>query len=178
VLHSTRADIRLLGGRPEAALRDTEAAIGRLLDSGDPNPYVLGVTVRAQVQARMALGQLDDARESGEEALAWLGDRVPQMRGLILTTLASSLREAGRVEEAYDALLRATELERQAFRELSQIQLSLERATLEAAAARLHSDDLAAKNRQLAEAHASSSVAPPSSRPCKRSCASRPSVTR
>jgi len=81
VLHSTRADIRLLGERPEAALQDAEAAIGRLLESGDPNPYVFGVTVRAQVQARMALGQFDDARESGEGALAWLGDRVPRCAG-------------------------------------------------------------------------------------------------
>ena len=153
VLHSTRADIQLLAARPEAALRDADVAIGRLLVGGDPNPYVLGVTVRAQVQARMALGQLDDARESGEGALEWLGDRVPQMRSLILTTLAAALRDAGHVEEAYDALERACELERQAFRELSQVQLSLERATLEAAAARRHSDALAAKNRQLAEAH-------------------------
>jgi diguanylate cyclase (GGDEF)-like protein len=81
VLHSTRADIRLLGERPEAALQDAEAAIGRLLESGDPNPYVFGVTVRAQVQ------------------------------------------------------------------------LSLERATLEAREARRHSELLNAKNRQLAEAH-------------------------
>ncbi len=153
VLHSTRADIRLLGERPEAALQDAEAAIGRLLEGGDPNPYVFGVTVRAQVQARMALGQFDDARESGEEALAWLGDRVPQMRSLILTTLAAALRDAGRVEEAYDALQRACELERQAFRELSQVQLSLERATLEAREARRHSDLSTVKNRQLAEAH-------------------------
>ena len=152
VLHSTRADIRLLGERPEAALRDAEAAIGRLLDSGDPNPYVLGVTVRAQVQARMALGQHDGARESGEGALEWLGDRVPQMRSLILTTLAAALRDAGRVEEAYDALQRACELERQAFRELSQVQLSLERATLEAREARRRSDLLTVKNRELAEA--------------------------
>ncbi|MGZ4185996.1 MAG: diguanylate cyclase [Solirubrobacteraceae bacterium] len=154
VVHSTRADIRLLGQRPEEALQDVDAAIGRLLESGDPNPYVLGMTVRAQVQARMALGQLDDARESGEGALAWLGDRVPQMRSLILTTLATALREVGRVEEAYDALQRACELERQAFRELSQVQLSLERATLEAREARRHSELLTAKNRQLAEAHA------------------------
>ena len=153
VLHSTRADIQLLGARPDAALRDAEAAIGRLLEGGDPNPYVFAMTVRAQVQARMALGQLDGARESGEGALAWLGDRVPQMRSLILTTLAAALREAGRVEEAYDALQRACELERQAFRELSQVQLSLERATLEAREARRHSDLLTAKNRQLAEAH-------------------------
>jgi diguanylate cyclase (GGDEF)-like protein len=154
VLHSTRADIHLLAGRPDAALRDAEASIGRLLEGGEPNPYVLGVTVRAQVQASMALGQLDDVRESGEGALTWLGDRVPQMRSLILTTLATALHEAGRVDEAYDALRRATELERQAFRELSQVQLSLERATLEARAARRQNDVLAAKNRQLAEAHA------------------------
>ncbi len=111
------------------------------------------MTVRAQVQARMALGQLDDARDSGEDALAWLGDRVPQMRSLILTTLADALRDAGRVEEAYDALQRACELERQAFRELSQVQLSLERATLEAREARRHTDLLTVKNRELAEAH-------------------------
>jgi diguanylate cyclase (GGDEF)-like protein len=153
VLHSTRADIRLLGARPEEALRDAEAAIARLLDGGDPNPYVLGMTVRAQVQARMALGQLESARESGEGALAWLGDRVPQMRSLILTTLAAALRHAGRTEEAYEALERACELERQAFRELSQVQLSLERATLEAREARRHTDLLTVKNRQLAEAH-------------------------
>jgi diguanylate cyclase (GGDEF)-like protein len=153
VLHSTRADIRLLGAQPEAALRDAEEAIARLLEGGDPNPYVFGMTVRAQVQARMALGQLDDARESGEDALAWLGDRVPQMRSLILTTVASALRDAGRTEQAYDALQRACELERQAFRELSQVQLSLERATLEAREARRHSDLLTVKNRQLAEAH-------------------------
>ncbi len=153
VLHSTRADIRLVAARPEAALQDAEAAIARLLKGGDPNPYVLAMTVRAQVQARMALGRLDDARESGEGALAWLGDRVPQMRSLILTTLATALRDAGRTEQAYDALQRACELERQAFRELSQIQLSLERATLEAREARRHSDLLTVKNRELAEAH-------------------------
>ena len=38
-------------------------------------------------------------------------------------------------------------------RELSQVQLSLERATLEAREARRHSDLLTVKNRQLAEAH-------------------------
>jgi chromosome segregation ATPase len=75
------------------------------------------------------------------------------MRSLILTTLAAALHEVGRVEEAYDALQRACELERQAFRELSQVQLSLERATLEAREARRHSELLNAKNRQLAEAH-------------------------
>ena len=39
------------------------------------------------------------------------------MRSLILTTLAAALRDAGRTEEAYEALERACELERQAFRD-------------------------------------------------------------
>ena len=154
VLHSTRADIRLLAGRAQDALDDAARAIGLLIETGEPNPYVLGVTVRAEVQARMALGQLDDARQAGEGALAWLGDRVPQTRSLVLTTLATALHEAGKVEEAYDALARASELERRAFRELAELQRSLERATLETHAARRESDALAANHRQLAEAHA------------------------
>ena len=154
VIHSTRADIRLLRDRAEEALEDAERAVTLLSASEDPNPYVLGATVRADVQARMALGQLDDARRTGEEILGWLGDRVPQTRSLILSTLASTLRDAGRTEEAYEALERAGELEREAFRELSELQLRLERATLEASAARQAGAALAAKNRQLADAHA------------------------
>jgi diguanylate cyclase (GGDEF)-like protein len=153
VIYSTRADIRLLAGRTEEALADAERSIELLCAADDPNPYVLGATVRADVQARMALGQLDDALEAGEGALSWLGDRVPQTRSVILSTLASTLRDAGRLEEAYDTLARAAELERQAFRELSELQLKLERATLEVSAARQTSTALAAKNRQLAEAH-------------------------
>jgi diguanylate cyclase (GGDEF)-like protein len=153
VLHSTRADIRLLAGRPQEALGDTERSIALLTASREPNPYVLGVTVRAEVQARMALGQFDDAQQSGEGALSWLGDRVPQTRSLILSTLADALREAGRVEDAYDALARSAEIERRAFRELSELQLSLDRATLETSAARRQSEALAARNRQLTQAH-------------------------
>jgi diguanylate cyclase (GGDEF)-like protein len=154
VIHSTRADVRLLQGRAEEALADAERSIELLSATDDPNPYVLGASVRADVQARMDLGQLDNALQTGESALTWLGDRVPQTRSLILSTLASTLRAAGRLEEAYDALARSAELERQAFRELSELQLRLERATLEASAARQTSTALAAKNRQLAEAHA------------------------
>ena len=153
VIYSTRADVRLLLDRAEDALADAERSIELLSAAEDPNPYVLGASVRADVEARMALGHLDAALETGEGALSWLGDRVPQTRSLILATLASTLRTAGRLEEAYDALARSAELERQAFRELSELQLRLERATLEASAARQTSTALAAKNRQLAEAH-------------------------
>jgi diguanylate cyclase (GGDEF)-like protein len=111
------------------------------------------MAVRAEVQARMALGRAVDVA-AGEGALAWLGERVPQTRSLILATMAEALHGAGRPEEAYDALARSAELERQAFRELSEVKLSLERATLEVGAARRESDALALKNRQLAEAHA------------------------
>jgi diguanylate cyclase (GGDEF)-like protein len=154
VLHSTRADIYLLAGRPQDALADAQRAIALLVETGEPNPYVLGVTVRAEVEARMALGQFDDAQRTGEDALRWLGDRVPQTRSLILTTLATTLRRGGRLEEAYDALERAAELERTASRELSELQIALERATLETNAARRESATLAAKNRELAVAHA------------------------
>jgi diguanylate cyclase (GGDEF)-like protein len=133
VVLSTRADINLAAGRPQEALGDAERAIEFLTADPWPNPYVLAVTVRAEVQAQMTLGRLHLARRRGEEALEWLGDRVPQVRSLILSTLAEELRAAGLLEEAYDALARSAELERQAFRELSALQLSLERARLEAA---------------------------------------------
>ncbi len=142
VLHSTRSDVRLLDGRAEEALADAEAAIAHLIAGGEPNPYVFGVTVRAQVQALHALDRLDDAQRSGEGALGRLGDRVPQARSLILSTLAAALREAGRLEEAYDTLARSAALEREAFQELSELQRSLERATLEAGAARREADVL------------------------------------
>ena len=142
VLHSTRADIGLLAGRHEPALADAERAIAYMTANGEPNPYVFGITVRAEVQALMALGRLDDARATGEGALSRLGDRVPQARSLILSTLAESLREAGHLEAAYDALRRSAELERQAFRELSQLQLQLERATLETGVARREAERL------------------------------------
>lgn len=131
VIHSTRADIELVLGRPEEALVDAERAVELLVESGDPNPYVLGATVRAHVEARMALDDLEAAQEFGEDALDWLGNRVPQTRSLILTTIATSLRQAGKLEQAYDTLARAAEIERLAFHELSELQLKLERATLE-----------------------------------------------
>jgi diguanylate cyclase (GGDEF)-like protein len=133
VVLSTRADINLAAGRPRDALGDAERSIEFQTADPWPNPYVLAVTVRAEVQAQMALGRLHEAKERGEAALEWLGDRVPQIRSLILATLAEELRAAGMLEEAYDALARSVELERQAFRDLSTLQLSLERATLEAA---------------------------------------------
>ena len=154
VIHSTRADIELRAGDPARALADAERSLALLAESSQPNPYVLGASVRAQVVARMALGRYDDAQQAGENALHWLGERMPHTRSTILAAVAEALREAGRLEEAYDALSRSAALERQAFTELSELQLSLERAVLQARLARNETDALAVKNRELADAHA------------------------
>jgi diguanylate cyclase (GGDEF)-like protein len=154
VLHSTRADIELRAGDGEAALWHAERSIELLAEARDPNPYVLGASVRAQVQARMELGRLEEAVRAGESALEWLGDRLPRTRSVILSAVATALREAGQLEYAFDALARSAELERQASAEISGLLVTLERAKLAASAARSESEELAEKNRQLAAAHA------------------------
>jgi diguanylate cyclase (GGDEF)-like protein len=148
-LHCTRAELRLRTDRPAEALADAGAALQQLTGIEEPNPYVFGMTVRMEVQAQLALGRPDDAQRSGEAALARLGDSVPQARSMILETVATALREAGRVEAAYDALARGAALERAALLELTELQLGFQRAELETRAARIEADALASKNREL-----------------------------
>jgi diguanylate cyclase (GGDEF)-like protein len=131
VVHCTRAEVRLAAERREAALADADRSIGLLISMGEPNPYLLGMAVLVKVQVLTALGRVDDVLEAGEDALERLGERVPQARSMILGTIAASLREAGRAEQAYDVLLRCVEVERTASRELSELQLGLERARIE-----------------------------------------------
>jgi diguanylate cyclase (GGDEF)-like protein len=161
VISCTRADIRLRAGRPEASLEDAERAVEMLGRAGEPNPYVVAMTVVVEVQALLALGRFQDAERSGQRALEALGERVPQARSMILGTVAAALREAGRMEDAYDALARSAELERAAYQEMSELQRGLERATLETRAARREAEALGRKNRELqavvrelADAHA------------------------
>jgi diguanylate cyclase (GGDEF)-like protein len=149
VLSCTRSEIRLRAGRAEDALADAERAIDLLVATADPNPYLLAMSVVVDVQALLALGRLGEAERTGRRAVDRLGERVPQARSMILTTVAAALREAGRTEEAYSVLAASAEVERRAFQELSALQRGLERATLETRAARRESDTLAAKNREL-----------------------------
>ncbi len=149
VLSCTRSEIRLRGGHPEAALADAERAVELLTATGDPNPYLLAMCVAIDVQALLALGRLDEAARAGHGIVDRLGERVPQARSMILTTVAAALREAGRAEEAYTVLAAGAEIERRAFQELSALQRGLERAALETDAARRESDKLAANNREL-----------------------------
>jgi diguanylate cyclase (GGDEF)-like protein len=140
VLNCTRSEIRLRAGRSEESLADAQQAVDTLTAMGDPNPYLLAMSVVIEVQALLALGRLDEAERSGQRAVTRLGDRVPQARSLILSTVAAALREAGRPEEAYDVLLESLQVERRAFAELSALQRGLERATLEASVAREQAD--------------------------------------
>ncbi len=131
VLHITSAELRLGADDPRGALIDSRRALELLADDSHPNPYLLGAAIQTEVTGLLALGNLDQAQQLGETTLARLGDRVPQTRGRILATLAQALHRAGRFEEAYDTLVRAAQLEREAFRELADAHAELERRSNE-----------------------------------------------
>ena len=147
----TRAEIRLASGDARAAIADFDASLSLAGTDDEPEPYLTGMTLQAKVQALVADGRLDEAVETGKLGLALLGDRVPHARVLLLRSVAAALRASGRVENAYDALERSAELERSTFSGLTDRQLALQRATLEAQASRRESELLAAKNRELEE---------------------------
>jgi diguanylate cyclase (GGDEF)-like protein len=149
VLTCTRADIHLAGGRPAAALADARRAMAHLCANGEPNPYVFGMSVCAEVRALLALGHVDEAGASGRAGVARLHRTVPQIRAMILQDVAAALRAGGRPDEAYDALADAAEMERLAFRELTELHRDFERAVAEHGVARTEAETLAAKNLEL-----------------------------
>jgi diguanylate cyclase (GGDEF)-like protein len=160
VLLCTRAEIHLGAGRGAEALVDARAAQDHLAHGGAPNPYLFGTSVHAEVRALLTGGQVDAAWECGKAGVARLDHVVPQIRSTILQDLAGALRAAGRSDEAYDALAEGAELERLAYRELTELQRELERVVHQHGAARLEVDSLSTKNlqletmvNQLAEAH-------------------------
>jgi diguanylate cyclase (GGDEF)-like protein len=150
VLHCTRSELRLRSGRAQDALADAEHATALLGAQGrDAHAYLLGMTVVSEVQALLAAGRADDAWRRGREAVERLGDGLPQIRSLILRDVAEAMRTAGRHEDAYTALAESAELERIAFRELTELQRDLDRAMLEASAARHEASALADANAEL-----------------------------
>ena len=178
VLHATRADIRLLAARPEEALADAEQALAALIEHGEPNPYIFGVTVRAQVQALAALDRSTTPRRASERALERLGDQVPHTRSLVL---GRDRRRAARrrpVEDAYDALSRSAELEREGLRQLAELRIDLERTTLEAAALADQNAQLEALVSELNAAHAALEQRTAELEASRSSSASRPTATR
>jgi diguanylate cyclase (GGDEF)-like protein len=160
VLTCTRADIHLAAGRIAEALADARTAKAHLCVHRDPNPYIFGTAVLVEVRALLAAERVDEACACGRAGAARLHRTVPQLRAMILQDLAGALRAAGRGDEAYDVLAEASELERLALRELTELHRDFERAVAEHGVARNEADTLAAKNleleatlAQLADAH-------------------------
>jgi diguanylate cyclase (GGDEF)-like protein len=114
-----------------------------------PNPYIYGMAVCVEVRALLAVGRPEEAWRGGRAAVDRLGATVPQARALILADVAAALHQAGRGDDAYVALAESAELERLAFRELTELQRDFERAVIEQGAARREAEVLSAKNREL-----------------------------
>jgi diguanylate cyclase (GGDEF)-like protein len=149
VIRCTRAEIQLAVGRPAEALDDARAAMASLSAAGAPNPYIYGMTVCVEVRALLESGRPDEAWRCGREAVDRLGQSVPQARSMILADVARALHQAGRGDDAYRALAESAELERLAYRELTELQRDFERAVIEQDAARSEAAALATKNREL-----------------------------
>ncbi|HET6506024.1 MAG TPA: diguanylate cyclase [Baekduia sp.] len=152
VILCSRAEVGLARGDAEAALEDARAATASLETAGAdgmPNPYIFGMIVCVEVKALLAAGRADEAWRAGRAAVSGLGESVPQARSMILADVAAALAAAGRGEDAYRALLESAELERLAYRELTELHRDFERAVIEQDAARREAETLAAKNREL-----------------------------
>ena len=100
VILTTRAEIRLLDGRAEEALADTDRGIELLLAPDEPDPYVLAAIVGIQVQALGRLGRPAAAAAAGTAALERIGTRVPHTRARLLQALADALADSGQAAAA------------------------------------------------------------------------------
>jgi diguanylate cyclase (GGDEF)-like protein len=153
VILCTRAEVRLARGEADAALDDARSAMTSLQraggEGGTPNPYLYGMTVCVEVKALLAAGRADEAWRAGRTAVDRLGEAVPQARSMILADVAAALAAADRGADAYRALLESAELERLAYRELTELHRDFERAVIEQDAALREAEALAVKNREL-----------------------------
>src|SRR5581483_1752762 len=109
------------------------------------------MTIHTKLRALLAAGDVERALEVGPRELERLDQDLPHARSQILRTLAEALRRAGRIDEAFAALRDSADLDRAGFELLTSRQLDLQRAALEAKAARHEAQILAAKNAQLEE---------------------------
>jgi diguanylate cyclase (GGDEF)-like protein len=145
----TRADIRLATGDASGALSDVDEVLRLLEDGDEPDPYLHGVTHEVRMRCLVSLGRVLDAVQAGYRGLIVTGNAVPFVRGLLLRGLAAVLREAGRPDEAYDALAEGFAIERAVLEQQATRQLALQRASLETAAARRETAALSARNAEL-----------------------------
>jgi tetratricopeptide (TPR) repeat protein len=150
-LYSTRAELRIASGDPDGAIADCDAGLALASAAEDPEPYLTAMTTHIKIEALIASGDVDIAVATAGAELERLGDDVPHARSLILGTIATALRASGRLDEAFAALEARTELDRVTFEQLTARRLDLQRAALEAQAARHEAQMLTAKNTQLEE---------------------------
>jgi diguanylate cyclase (GGDEF)-like protein len=153
VVLCTRAEVALAAGDFAGALADARAGMASLEAVGGegdlPNPYIYGMTVCVEVKALLGAERPEEAWRAGRAAVDRLGDSVPQARSMILADVAAALAAAGRGDDAYKALNESAELERSAYRELTELHRDFERAVIEQDAARREAEALSAKNREL-----------------------------
>ena len=109
---------------PREALADAEQALSRTRSStASPTRTSSASPCARRCRRWPRWTGVDDARRASERALERLGDQVPHTRSLVLGAIAAALREAGQVEDAYDALSRSAELEREGLRQLAELRV-------------------------------------------------------
>jgi tetratricopeptide (TPR) repeat protein len=149
--YGTRAEILIAAGDPAGAVADCKRSLALAGASEDPEPYLTAMTIHTKLRALLAAGELERALVVGRHELDRLDQDLPNARSQILRTLAEALQQAGRTAEAFAALRESADLDRATFEQLTSRQLDLQRAALEAKAARHEAQILAAKNAQLEE---------------------------
>ena len=142
VLRATRAQLLLMTGAPAEASAYALEVVRTLESSVTPHPYILGMASVIAVQALAAQGRIDEAIVEGRLGVKRLGTFLPFARSAILSCLATGLRAAGRVEQAYEALEESVALERRAARQFAALQHDLAAAAAEHAATRTEADAL------------------------------------
>jgi diguanylate cyclase (GGDEF)-like protein len=142
VIRATRAQALLSDGRYAEATECALTTVRNLERSGTPHPYLLGMASVIAVQALAAEGRIDEATVEGHRGVERLGEFLPLARSAILASLADTLRQSGRTDEAYDALSESVALERRAARQFAALQHDLSQAVAAHALTRIEAEHL------------------------------------